>query len=93
MFFPNFVNGDRIISKYTGVMLLTVSGIPVCKEAFFAFSEEKKGVSNDIQRTSIPCFLNTNALKILSSPPEHKPRARTGPDLTMYTFHGASLNS
>ena len=76
MFLPNMTDGDRIICMYTGVMLRTMSGMPVCTEACWAFADEKKGVSKVIQCTSIPCFRNTSALKILSSPPEQSPRAR-----------------
>ena len=73
MFFPNPAFGFFIISIYASVISRVINGIPVAREAFFAESDEKKGVSKQIQVTLIPCCRSNRADNILSNPPEQSP--------------------
>jgi hypothetical protein len=52
-------------------------GIPVLRAASLAFLDEKKGVSKVTHSTSMPWLRKTNAERMLSRPPEHRPKART----------------
>ena len=58
-------------------MGLTVSGIPVISDALRALAALKNGVSKETHSTSIPCWRSTSPDIMLSSPPEHRPKART----------------
>jgi hypothetical protein len=62
------------------VIFLIIIGIPVIRDACPAFSDEKKGVSKDTHSTAIPCLRKINADKILSRPPEQRPKALTFPE-------------
>ena len=54
-------------------------GIPVTRDACLAFSDEKKGVSKNTHSTDIPCLRKISADRILSRPPEQRPKALTFP--------------
>ncbi len=62
------------------VIFLIIIGIPVIRDACPAFSDEKKGVSKDTHSTAIPCLRKINADRILSRPPEQRPKALTFPE-------------
>ena len=57
-------------------MGLTVNGMPVFSDALRALAAVKKGVSNVIHSTAIPWSRKTRPASVLSSPPEHNPKAR-----------------
>ena len=56
---------------------MTIIGIPVVRDACLAFSDEKKGVSKEIHSTAIPCIRKISADRMLSRPPEQRPKALT----------------
>ena len=77
MCWPYPQGGFLSMGTYRPVMFFTVRGIFRASAARTAFAALKKGVSKQTQWTSMPWSRSTRAASMLSSPPEHRPRART----------------